>query len=137
MGGSRDFEKGVALYVGPHGWPTKKILGFRWSKKARITLESISFWQNISISIFNQIFSIFIYNESLPMKCYQFFKICKRFDKEREKALMQQSMRKKKLRKVGLCFIAGCFIKSFNMVINHLFCFASSFAAQFCFLISG
>ena len=35
-----------------HGWPVKKILGFRWSKKAEITLETISFWQNISISIF-------------------------------------------------------------------------------------
>ena len=29
-----------------------KILGFRWSKKAEITLETISFWQNISISVF-------------------------------------------------------------------------------------
>ena len=66
-----------------------------------------------------QIFSIFIYNESLPMKSYQFFKICKRFDKEREKTLMQQSMRKEKLRKVGLCFITDCFIKSFNMIINQ------------------
>ena len=45
------FWKGVALYVGHHGWPPKKILGFRWSKKAKITLETISFWQNISISI--------------------------------------------------------------------------------------
>ena len=44
---------------------------------------------------------------------------------------MQQSMRKEKLRKVRLCFIAGCFRKSFNMIINHCFCFASSFAAQF------
>ena len=43
---------------------------------------------------------------------------------------MQQSMRKKKLRKVDLCFITGCFIWSFDMVINHFFCFASSFAAQ-------
>ena len=38
----------------------EKILGFRWSKKAEITLETISFWQNISISIF-QIFSIIIH----------------------------------------------------------------------------
>ena len=30
------------------------------------------------------------------MKSYQFFKICKRFDKERDKALTQQSMRKEK-----------------------------------------
>ena len=28
---------------------TMKILGFRWSKKAQITLENIGFWQNISI----------------------------------------------------------------------------------------
>ena len=32
---------------------------------------------------------------------------------------MQQSMRKEKQRKVGLCFITGCFIKSFNMITNH------------------
>ena len=80
-----------------------------------------------------QIFSIFIYNESLPMKSYQFFKICKRFDKEREKTLMQQSMRKEKLRKVGLCFITGCFIKSVNMIINRVFLFhkLSTFAGHF------
>ena len=116
----------MALY----GWPTKKILSFRWSKKAKITLEATCFWQNISICIL-KFSSIFIYNGSLPMKSYQIFKISKRFDKEREKTLMQQSMRKEKQRKVGLCFITGCFIKSFNMIINHFFCFASSFAAQF------
>ena len=47
-----------------------------------------------------QIFSIFIYNEILPIKSYQFFKIYKRFDEGREKTLTQQSMRKEKLRKV-------------------------------------
>ena len=36
----------------------KKILGFRWSKKAEATLETIRFWQNISISIFK--FSSFL-----------------------------------------------------------------------------
>ena len=46
------FWKGVALCVGHHGWPAKKILGYRWSKKAKITLETISVWQNIFISIF-------------------------------------------------------------------------------------
>ena len=46
------FRKGVALFVDHHGWPTKKSLGFRWSKKAKITLETTSFEQNISISIF-------------------------------------------------------------------------------------
>ena len=39
------------------------------------------------------------------MKSYQFFKIYKRFYKEREKTVMQQSMRKEKLRKVGIFFI--------------------------------
>ena len=35
--------KGGALYVSYHGWPTKKLLGFKWSKKAKITLETKSF----------------------------------------------------------------------------------------------
>ena len=47
---------------------------------------------------------------------------------------MQQSVRKEKLRKVGLCFITGCFIKSFNMIVNHFFVFASSCAARFLLL---
>ena len=55
------------------------------------------------------------------MKFYQFFKICKSFDKEREKTVMQQPMRKEKLNKVGLRIITGCFIKSFNLTINHFF----------------
>ena len=46
------FWKGGALYVNHHGWPAKKMLGFRWFKKAKITLETISFGQIISISIF-------------------------------------------------------------------------------------
>ena len=53
-------KKGMgALYVSHHGWSTKKVLGFRWSKKAKITLETISFWRNISISFFK--FSPFLY----------------------------------------------------------------------------
>ena len=43
-GADTEILKRGALYVGHHGWPTKKILGFRWSKKAKITLETISFW---------------------------------------------------------------------------------------------
>ena len=34
------------------GWPKDKILGFRWSKNTKITLETINTWRNISISIF-------------------------------------------------------------------------------------
>ena len=64
------------------------------------------------------------------MKSYQFFKISTGFDKEREETLTQQSMRKEKLKKVGLYFTTVCFTKSFDMIINHFFRFASSFAAQ-------
>ena len=62
------FKRGGALYVGHHDWSAKKILGFRWSKKVEVTLETITFWQNICISIFK--FSPF-----LSIKSYQFFKI--------------------------------------------------------------
>ena len=37
------FWKGVAHYVVHHGWPMKNILGVGWSKKAKMTLETISF----------------------------------------------------------------------------------------------
>ena len=52
------------------------------------------------------------------MKSHQFFKIYKRFYKERDKTLTQQSMRKKQLRKVGL--LTGHFIKPFKMTIPGL-----------------
>ena len=39
----------------------KKTLGFRWSKKAKIPLETIFFWQSISISTFK--FSPFLYTK--------------------------------------------------------------------------
>ena len=79
-------------------------------------LETIRFWQNISISIFR--FSPF-----LLIKSYQFFKMSQRFDKGKEKTLIQRSIRKEKLRKVGLCFITGCFIKPFKMIINFFLFF--------------
>ena len=47
------FRKEGALYVGHHDWPAKKILSFRWSKKAKIMLEAIISRWNISISIFS------------------------------------------------------------------------------------
>ena len=89
----------VALHVGHHGWPTKKIFGFRWSKKAKITLETISFGQNISIFKFSkkhlQIFSIFIYKENLPMKSYHFRKFANALIRK-EKKYLCSSQRKKK-----------------------------------------
>ena len=47
-----------------------------------------------------QIFSIFMYNESLPMKSYQFFKIYKHFDKEREKQLRSSQWENKNWEKL-------------------------------------
>ena len=50
-GGSRNFQKGGGeLYVRHHGWLTKKILGFRWSKKAKITLKNV--FGEIFLSVF-------------------------------------------------------------------------------------
>ena len=79
--------KKEALYVGHHGWTTKKILDFKWSENGLERPKNIRNYKFLAKYFFQyfQIFSIFISNESLPMKSYQFFKIYKRFDKEREK----------------------------------------------------
>ena len=45
-------------------------------------------------------------------------------------------MRKEKLRIVGLYFITGYSIKSFNIKINHLFVSQAHLQPNFCFLIS-
>ena len=109
------FWKGVVLYVGPHGWPTKKTLGFTCSKKAKITLESIRFLQNTFISIFR--FSTFLYTMKVcQWDLINFSKFANALIRKEKKILMQQSMGKEKLKKFGLCFIKGCFIKSFNMI---------------------
>ena len=54
-----------------------------------------------------QIFSIFISYESLPMKSCQFFKIYKRFDRERVKTLKQQLMSEKRKIEKSWTFISG------------------------------
>ena len=53
---------------------------------------------------------------------------------------MQQSMRKEKLKKVELCFVTGCFIKPFKIIINHFFfffIFQADLQRNFHFLVSG
>ena len=88
-----------------------KILDFRWSKKAKLTLETITFWQNICTSFFK--FSSFLYTlNACRQNLFSIFQIYERFAKEREKRFIQQSMRKQKLRKVGRCFVTGYFILS-------------------------
>ena len=57
---------------------------FQWFKKAKITLETISFWQNISISIFK--FCQFLYTvKACRWDLINIFKISKRSDNERKK----------------------------------------------------
>ena len=91
----------------------------------------MSFWQNISISMF-------ILSAFLLIKFYQFFKIYQRFDKEREKTLIQQSMTKENLRKFGLCFITSCFIKPFKMITDNFFFISQTHSQRsYGFLVSG
>ena len=61
-GGPRNFKKGKgggALYVSHHGWPTKKISGFRWSKKAKIMLETKAFGETF-LSVFSNFLRFYI-----------------------------------------------------------------------------
>ena len=85
MGRSRDFEKGRRS-ISATGWPTKKILGFRWSKKAKITLET-----NVFGEVFLSVFSNFLhFNESLPMKSYiSFSRFTYAFIRKEKKTLIQ------------------------------------------------
>ena len=68
-----------------------------------------------------EIFSIFISNESLPMKSHQLFKIYKRFDKEREKNTHTVANGERKTEKSWTLFYKRLFYK---------FYFASSILAQ-------
>ena len=69
--------------------------------KIKITLETITSWWKISLSIF-------MYNEGLPIKSYQFFNFTNVLIRK-EKTLIHQSMRKEKLKKVGLCLFFNRF----------------------------
>ena len=120
-GQSRDFKKSEMLYIGYYGWSMKKILGFRWSKETKITLETISFWQDISISICKS-------SPFLLRNLINFSKFTNALIKKEKKKTLNE---KKKLRKVGLRFISGCFMKPFKMIINLFFYFSSLYAAQF------
>ena len=55
-GADPEILKRGALYVSHHGWSTMKILGFRWSKKAKLTLETKAFDET-----FFSIFSNFLH----------------------------------------------------------------------------
>ena len=94
------------LYVGHHVCPTKKISGFRWSKNAKITLETISFCQNIFFSIFKV--SRFLYTmKTCRWNLINFSKFTNPLE----------------------FFTTGYFIKPFKMIINQIF-FNWSFHSQ-------
>ena len=63
------------------------------------------------------------------MKSYQFFKICKHFDEEREKNTYAAVNEKRKVGKSWTLFITGYFIKFFNMIIHHFFVSQSNFCS--------
>ena len=67
-GADSEILKRGALYVAHHGWLTRKILGFRWSEKAEMTLETM-FLAKCFYQYF-QIFSIFIDKILLIFKIY-------------------------------------------------------------------
>ena len=58
-GADPEILKRGALYVGHHGWPKKKILGFKWSKKAKITLETKAFGETF-LSVFSNFLHFYI-----------------------------------------------------------------------------
>ena len=94
------------LYVGHHVCPTKKISGFRWSKNAKITLETISFCQNIFFSIFKV--SRFLYAmKTCRWNLINFSKFANPLE----------------------FFTTSYFIKPFKMIINQIF-FNWSFHSQ-------
>ena len=94
------------LYVGHHVCPTKKISGFRWSKNVKITLETISFCQNIFFSIFKV--SRFLYAmKTCRWNLINFSKFANPLE----------------------FFTTGYFIKPFKMIINQIF-FNWSFHSQ-------
>ena len=73
------------------------------------------------------------------MKPYQFFKIWKPFDKEREKNTHAAVNEKRKTEKRWTLFYNSYFIKLFNMLMNHFFILQAHSQPQLkvSFLISG
>ena len=85
-----------------------KFLGFRWSKKAKITLETVSFWRNISISIL-KLSPVLYKMKAGRWNRINFLNLANALIRKEKK---QQSMR--------LCFITGSFEKPFKMINNNI-----------------
>ena len=119
MGGTRD-SKNRGCYVDHHGCPMKKILGFRWSEKVKIMLETISLFCEIFLSVYIYNFVHFyiqwkVADETLPI--FQNLQTLLS-GMGNNTYTADKSKWEKKLRKVGLCFITGCFIKLFKGTVK-------------------
>ena len=107
----------------------KKVLDFRWSKKAKMTSETISFWQNIYISILK--FSPFLYSmKPFNEIFFNFSKFTNALIKKEKKYSCNSQWEMKNWENLYFV-ITDCSVKPFKMIINQIFYFGSSFAAQF------
>ena len=88
---------------------------------AKIALETKSFWQIISVSIFKISPILHIIKAWWQWNLINFLNFANAFITKDKKTCMQQSLRIEKVGKVGLSFITGCFINSIKMMINHCF----------------
>ena len=126
--GSRDFEKrGGGVLCRPSCSADAENNRFQMVSKTQNNVRNYKFFAKYFYKYF-QIFSIFIYNERLLVKSYQFLKIYKRFDKERERAICSSQWEKKNWEKLEF-FITGSFIKPLKIAINR-FSFNSYFCSQ-------
>ena len=108
---------------------------FQMVKKVKIRLETISLRQNNCISIFK--YTRFIWTmKACQWNLISFSKFAKVLIRKEKKHLCS-SLWEKKTEKSWYCFIRGCFIKFFNMIINHFFVSEAHSQSNFCFLISG
>ena len=90
---------GGSLYVSHHGWVTKKILDCRWSKKIKITLQTITFCRNISISICE--FSQFLHTmKACQCNLINFSKFTNAFIRKEEKHTYSSQLEKKNWEKL-------------------------------------
>ena len=123
-GADPEILKKGALKVGHHGWPTKKILGFRWSKKAKIN------WQYISISIFK--FSPFLCTiEAYRWNLFNFSKFTNSLIRKEKECSYSSHWEKKSWEK--LYFVPELIVLQ-SLLKRHLIIFsyfACSFAAQY------
>ena len=107
-----------------------KLLTALFKNNIEKYFRNYKFWVKYFYQYF-QIFSIFIYNEILSI-----FQKLQTLWQGKKKTPIQQPMTKEKLRKNGLCFITGCFIKPFKIIISFYILQAHS-QHNFRFLLSG